>query len=75
MHAIKAMDLIVTHGRHLTLVRAAYRFSRTASTMLKSQPSFSRFQVVTMEAAGLPASKENPSTQVRISESTIAKTA
>lgn len=69
MRATKATDLILTHGRHLTLVKAAYRFSRTALTMLKLQPSFSRFRVVNMVAAGLPASKGNLSSQVRVSES------
>lgn len=40
MRATKATDLIVTHGRYLTLVRAVYKFLKTASTMLKLQPSF-----------------------------------
>lgn len=65
MHATKATDLIVTHGRHSTLVRVAYRFSRIATTMLKLQPNFSRFRGVSMGVAGPPALEENPSSPVR----------
>ena len=69
MHATRETDLIVTHGQYLTLVKAVFRFSRTVSTMLKLQPSFSNLRGVTMEAAGQLASKGNQSNQVRILQS------